>query len=80
MNLDKALQEVNGELIKVLDIHPGGEDTYPTAIVIVKRNAPLHPYVVWRAVDSLRDGLPAHFQSGNYCETLEEALQDTRKA
>ena len=44
MNLDKALQEVDGELIKVLDIHPGGEGTYPTAIVIVKRNAPLHPY------------------------------------
>lgn len=80
MNLDKALQEVDGELIKVLDIHPGGEGTYPTAIVVVKRNAPLHPYVVWRAVDSIRDGQPAHFQSGNYCETLEEALQDTRKA
>ena len=80
MILDKALQEVDGELIKVLDIHPGGEGTYPTAIVVVKRNAPLHPYVVWRAVDSSRDGQPAHFQSGNYCETLEEALQDLRKA
>lgn len=80
MNLDEALRQVDGELVKVLDIHPGGEGTYPTAIVVVKRNTELHPYVTWRAVDSSRDGLPAHFQSGNYCETLEEALQDTRKA
>ena len=80
MDLDKALKQVNGKLVTVLDIRPGGERTYPTAIVVVKRKAPLHPYVVWRAIDSIRDGQPAHFESGNYCETLEEALQDTRKA
>jgi hypothetical protein len=80
MILDKALAQVGGELIKVLDIRPAGVGTYPTAIVVVKRDAELHPYVTWRAIDSTRDGIPAHFESGNYCETLEEALQDPRKA
>jgi hypothetical protein len=67
MILDKALAQVGGELIKVLDIRPAGVGTYPTAIVVVKRDAELHPYVTWRAIDST-------------CETLEEALQDPRKA
>lgn len=80
MNLDHALNQVSGELVQILDSHPGDQFCYPSAIVVVKRDHPYHQYVAWRAVDSSRDGRPAHFQSGNYCETLEAALNDSRKA
>ena len=78
--LDHALNAVDGELITVLDERAGDQFCYPSAIVVVKRNHPLHPYVAWRAIDSTRSGIPAHFECGNYCETLQQALSDSRKA
>jgi|DEB0MinimDraft_6_1074348.scaffolds.fasta_scaffold48824_1 hypothetical protein len=79
-NLDHALNAVDGELITVLDERAGDQFCYPSAIVVVKRNHQLHPFVAWRAIDSTRDNIPAHFECGNYCETLQEALSDSRKA
>lgn len=79
-NIDHALESVGGELVAVLDGYIGGRCEYPSAIVVVRRDHPFHPYVVWRAIDRSRDGLPAHFESGNYCETLNEALSDRRTA
>lgn len=79
-NIDNALQAVGGELVTVLSGYMGGVADYPSAIVVVKRDHPLHPYVAWRAIDRSREGLPAHFECGNYCETLQEALSDSRKA
>jgi hypothetical protein len=79
-NLEQALKSVEGELITVLSERDGDQFCYPSAIVVVKRNHPLHPYVAWRAIDSTRDDIPAHFEGGNYCETLQEALSDNRNA
>ena len=79
-NLEQALKSVEGELITVLSERDGDQFCYPSAIVVVKRNHPLHPYVAWRAIDSTRSGIPAHFECGNYCETLQQALSDSRKA
>ena len=79
-NLEQALKSVEGELITVLSERDGDQFCYPSAIVVVKRNHPLHPYVAWRAIDSTRDDIPAHFECGNYCETLQQALSDSRKA
>lgn len=79
-NIENALQAVGGQLITVLDERGGDAFCYPSAIVVVKRDHPLHPYVAWRAIDSTRSGIPAHFECGNYCETLQQALSDSRKA
>ena len=79
-NLDHALKAVDGELVTVLSERAGDQFCYPSAIVVVKRNHPLHRYVAWRAIDSTRDDIPAHFEGGNYCETLQEALSDNRSA
>lgn len=79
MDLDKALQQVNGELLVLTNEKEGTQFTYPSATAIVKRlNNKLHPFVVWRAIDPSRSGNDPFFESGNYYETLAEALTDSR--
>ena len=79
MDLDKALLQVNGELLVLTNEKDGTQFTYPSAIAIVKRlNNKLHPFVVWRAIDPSRSGNDPFFESGNYYETLSEALTDSR--
>tara|TARA_R110002124_G_scaffold64265_1_gene175868 strand:- start:230 stop:469 length:240 start_codon:yes stop_codon:yes gene_type:complete len=78
MNLDQALSSVNGQLIDLINHKEGDAFTYPTAIAIVKRDHALHPFVVWRAIDPSRSGNDPFFESGNYYETLAEALTDSR--
>ena len=78
MDLDKALSSVNGQLIDLINHKSGDAFSYPSAIAIVKRDHPLHPFVVWRAIDPSRSGNDPFFEAGNYCETLAEALTDSR--
>ena len=78
MDLSKALKQVDGQLIDLRNQRAGDSSRYPSAIAIVKRDHPLHPFVVWRAIDPSRSGNVPFFESGNYCETLAEALEDHR--
>jgi hypothetical protein len=78
MDLSKALEQVNGQLIDLVKNSNGDSFSYPSAMAIVKREHSLHPFVVWRAIDPSRSGDAPFFESGNYCETLAEAMQDNR--
>ena len=79
MDLSKALEQVNGQLLVLNDEQEGDEYTYPSAVAIVRRICDkYHPYVVWRAIDPSRSGNDPFFESGNYYATLQEAINDPR--
>ena len=46
MDLSKALQQVGGQLIDLRNQRAGDSFSYPSAIAIVKRDHPLHPFAV----------------------------------
>lgn len=79
MDLSKALEQVNGYLLALNNEQDGDAFSYPSAVAIVHRmREQLHPYAVWVAVDPSRDGNDPFFTSGNYYETLEQAINDPR--